>query len=148
MSGSTDDRQQLKLPFGSPSQEVGVKPQGTEPGPRSCAAPSSDEPNTSEGDLLEQVLSRDNMFRALSRVEANRGAPGIDGMTTKELPSYLKEHWPAIREALYAGSYQPTPVRRVEILGFPRFRGQWVKRRGGSPRQSWPRIVAGSGNRG
>ena len=92
-----------------------MKPQGTEAGPRSCAAPSSDEPNASGEALLEQVLSRDNMFRALSRVEANRGAPGIDGMTTKELPSYLKEHWPAIREALYAGSYQPTSVRRVEI---------------------------------
>lgn len=92
-----------------------MKPRETEVGPRSSAAPSLDGPNASEEDLLEQVLDRTNLFRALSRVEANRGAPGIDGMTVKELPSYLKEHWPLIREALYAGTFQPTPVRRVEI---------------------------------
>lgn len=79
------------------------------------AAPSLEGPNASEEDLLEQVLDRNNLLQALSRVMANRGAPGIDGMTVKELPSYLKEHWPAIREALHAGTYQPTPVRRVEI---------------------------------
>lgn len=92
-----------------------MKPRGTAAGPRSSAAPSSDGPNASGEDLLEQVLSRDNLFRALSRVKANRGAPGIDGMTAEQLPEYLKEHWPSIREALYAGSYHPTPVRRVEI---------------------------------
>lgn len=110
-----DDRRQLRLPFSNSFQEVGVKPQGTEAGPRSSAAPSPGGPNASGEDLLEQVLSRDNMFRALSRVKANRGAPGIDGMTVNELPEYLKERWPSIREALYAGTYRPTPVRRVEI---------------------------------
>lgn len=92
-----------------------MKPQETEAGPRSCSAPSPGGPNASEEDLLGQVLSRDNLFRALSRVRANRGSPGIDGMTVEELPDYLKEHWPVIREALYAGTYRPTPVRRVEI---------------------------------
>lgn len=92
-----------------------MKPRGTAAGPRSSAAPSSDGPNASGEDLLEQVLNRDNLFRALSRVKANRGAPGIDGMTVEQLPEYLKEQWPSIREALYAGSYHPTPVRRVEI---------------------------------
>lgn len=92
-----------------------MKPPGTETGPRPPAAPPPDEPTVSDGDLLEQVLDRDNLIQALSRVKANGGAPGVDGMTVKELPEYLKEHWPAIREALYAGTYQPTPVRRVEI---------------------------------
>jgi len=66
-------------------------------------------------DLLERMLGRDNLFQALARVEGNRGAPGVDGMTTKQLREYLKEHWPAIREALTSGTYQPSPVRRVEI---------------------------------
>lgn len=79
------------------------------------AAPSPDEPTVSDWGLLEQVLDRTNLIQALSRVKANGGAPGVDGMTVKELPEYLKEHWPAICEALYAGGYQPKPVRRVEI---------------------------------
>jgi RNA-directed DNA polymerase len=79
-----------------------VKPQGTATGPRSSAAPPPNEPNVSDGDLLEQVLDRDNLIQALSRVKANRGAPGVDGMTVKVLNEYL-------------GTYQPMPVRRVEI---------------------------------
>lgn len=92
-----------------------MKPRGTEVGPRSLAAPTREGPNASGEDLLEQVLSRDNLFQALERVRANRGGPGIDGMTVEQLPEHLKEYWPAIREALYAGTYRPTPVRRVEI---------------------------------
>ncbi len=115
VSGSTGDQRQLRLPFGSPSQEVGVKPRGTGAGPRPPAAPPPDEPTADDRDLLEQVLDRTNLIQALSRVKANRGAPGVDGMTVKELPEYLKENWPSIREALYAGTYQPTPVKRVEI---------------------------------
>jgi len=65
--------------------------------------------------LLEQVLSRNNLIAALKRVKANGGAPGIDGMTTGELDAYLKTHWPGIKETLLAGTYQPQPVRRVEI---------------------------------
>ena len=72
-------------------------------------------PQQKREDLLEQVLSRNNLFRALDRVKANRGAPETDGMTTKVHPEYLKEHWLSIREGLYAGTYSPAPVRRVEI---------------------------------
>src|SRR5690606_13724287 len=115
VSGSTGDQRQLRLPVGSASQEVGVKPRGTGAGPRPPAAPPPDEPTADDRDLLEQVLDRTNLIQALSRVKANRGAPGVDGMTVKELPEYLKENWPSIREALYAGTYQPTPVKRVEI---------------------------------
>lgn len=115
MSGSTGDRRQLRLPFGSPDQEVGVKPRGTGPGPRSPAAPASEGPVAEGEDLLEQVLSESNVIEALSRVQQNRGAPGIDGMTVKELPEYLHEAWPTIATELQAGTYQPQPVRRVEI---------------------------------
>jgi RNA-directed DNA polymerase len=64
---------------------------------------------------MEEVCERENCERALARVKANQGSPGMDGMTVQELPGYLKQHWPAIREQLLSGTYQPQPVRRVEI---------------------------------
>jgi hypothetical protein len=51
----------------------------------------------------------------LKRVKANKGSAGVDGMTVQQLPEYLKQHWPAIREQLLSGAYKPQPVRRVEI---------------------------------
>jgi len=65
--------------------------------------------------LWEQIFSRSNLFSALARVQANKGAPGIDGMTVEALPEHLKAHWESIRAKLEAGTYQPSPVRRVEI---------------------------------
>ena len=65
--------------------------------------------------MWERVLARHNLFTALKRVEANAGAPGIDGMPVGELRSYLIRHWLDIRASLDAGEYQPSPVRRVEI---------------------------------
>ena len=65
--------------------------------------------------LMEEVCGRENCLRALRRVKANKGSPGIDGMRVGELPDYLKQHWPAIRKQLHRGSYTPQPVRRVKI---------------------------------
>jgi RNA-directed DNA polymerase len=65
--------------------------------------------------LLEEVLRRENLFKALRRVRSNQGAPGVDGMTVEALVPYLKENWPRIREELFSGAYVPRPVRRVEI---------------------------------
>jgi group II intron reverse transcriptase/maturase len=64
---------------------------------------------------LEQALERQNMLRALQRVEHNAGAPGIDGRTVAELRPFLREHWARIREELLQGRYAPQPVRRVDI---------------------------------
>jgi RNA-directed DNA polymerase len=64
---------------------------------------------------MERILDRTNMQRAWKRVNANKGAPGIDGMTVEEFPAFARSHWPAIRQALLDGTYQPSPVRRVEI---------------------------------
>jgi RNA-directed DNA polymerase len=61
------------------------------------------------------MLSSENLGQALRRVRANRGAPGVDGMTTEELVPWLREHWVGVREALDAGTYRPCPVRRVVI---------------------------------
>ncbi len=64
--------------------------------------------------LMEIILERRNMFRALKRVRANKGAPGVDGITVNQLGGYLKRHWPKIREDLLNSKYNPLPVRRKE----------------------------------
>jgi hypothetical protein len=68
--------------------------------------------------LMEEICERENLKGALQRVKANKGSPGIDGMTVGQLPEYLKEHWPEIRERLLKGAYKPQPVKRVETLAF------------------------------
>src|SRR6202166_255587 len=65
--------------------------------------------------LMEEVCERENCKQALARVKANKGSAGVDGMTIQELPEFLKQHWPAIREQLLSGTYKPEPVKRVEI---------------------------------
>jgi RNA-directed DNA polymerase len=65
--------------------------------------------------MMEEVCERENRREALKRVRSNRGSPGIDGMTVDELPEYLEQHWPAIREQLLRGTYEPKPVKRKEI---------------------------------
>jgi RNA-directed DNA polymerase len=65
--------------------------------------------------LLERVVERPTLLKALARVKTNGGSPGIDGMTVDALPEYLRQHWPAIRASLLAGTYHPKPVKRVEI---------------------------------
>ena len=65
--------------------------------------------------LLEAILYKDNFTRAYKRVKANKGAPGIDGMTIEEALPYLKEHQQEITDRIYRGKYTPSPVRRVEI---------------------------------
>jgi len=64
---------------------------------------------------MEEVCERENLKKALRRVKANKGSAGVDGMTVGEITGYLKQHWPAIREQLLNGTYEPKPVRRVEI---------------------------------
>jgi RNA-directed DNA polymerase len=74
--------------------------------------------NQDEGmnqDLLQAVLDRDNLARAWKRVKANKGAPGIDGVTVEDWPAHAREHWPAVRAQIESGRYQPQAVRRVEI---------------------------------
>lgn len=65
--------------------------------------------------MMEEVVSPENYGKALKAVIANGGAPGIDGMKTEELNGHLLKHWPKIHGKLMAGTYTPSPVRRVEI---------------------------------
>src|SRR6266436_4390712 len=69
--------------------------------------------NTSR--IMEEVCERANLKEALRQVRGNKGSAGVDRMTVDQLGDYLKQHWPAIREQLLNGTYEPKPVRRVEI---------------------------------
>ena len=73
------------------------------------------EKDSAQPKLLEKILDRDNLNRAFKRVKANKGAPGIDGITVDEIGAYLRENQKAIIERIYGGKYTPDPVRRVEI---------------------------------
>jgi RNA-directed DNA polymerase len=64
---------------------------------------------------MEEIGERENCKQAWARVKSNKGSPGIDGRTVEKLPDYLKQHWPEVRQQLLSGTYQPQPVKRVEI---------------------------------
>ena len=64
---------------------------------------------------MEEIVERENLKEALRRVKANKGGPGVDGITFGQIDDHLKQHWPAIREQLLSGTYRPQPVKRVEI---------------------------------
>ena len=90
-------------------------PKASREGTESLTAKCETESPAREEQLMEEVCGRESCQRALRRVKANKGSAGIDGMKVSELPGYLKQHWPALREQLLSGTYQPQPVRRVEI---------------------------------
>ena len=79
------------------------------------AAEAGPERPAAVGPLMEAIVERENLKKALAQVKRNKGAPGIDGMRVDELAASLKEHWPTIRAQLLEGTYRPQPVRRVEI---------------------------------
>lgn len=64
---------------------------------------------------MDEAIRDENVGSALEAVKRNRGAAGIDRMKTTELESHLQAHWEKIRAKLLAGTYVPSPVRRVEI---------------------------------
>src|SRR6516164_774322 len=86
--------------------------QGAEP---LVAKPAPESPTSTEQLMEEVVCDRENLVRAWKRVRQNKGSPGVDGMTISDARDYLREHWPGIRSQLLEGTYQPQPVKRVEI---------------------------------
>jgi len=70
---------------------------------------------TEQERLMERICERENLMQALGRVRRNKGSAGVDGMKVEQLRSYLKVHWPSIKEQLLSGGYKPSPVLRVEI---------------------------------
>jgi len=111
-----DDKQrniQMQLDF-SAELTGEAREAGGEEAESSRATHGPDSP-ASTNRLMEEVCERANLEAALKRVKANKGSPGVDGMTVGGIADYLKQHWPAIRERLLNGTYKPQPVRRVEI---------------------------------
>ncbi len=93
-----------------------MKPEAPREEQSGFPAPGEAEPHpAATGDLWEKFLSRGNLVAALRRVEQNAGTPGVDGVQTTELRSWLHDHWPEVRALLDAGTYRPRPVRRVTI---------------------------------
>lgn len=88
---------------------------GTRSGEASSAAQGTERSGLDTSRLMERVVEGGNLRRALKRVQQNEGSPGVDGRTVDELPAHLRQHWPAIREQLLTGRYQPSVVKRVEI---------------------------------
>jgi RNA-directed DNA polymerase len=112
MSGMRPKTQDhLASPTGHRGEPPGTERGGTEPpvARRETQSPAFDER------LMEEVCERDNLERAWQRVRENKGGPGVDGMTIEAAVGYLREHWPTFRDQLLQGTYQPQPVKRVEI---------------------------------
>ena len=84
-------------------------------GAQSAVRPENGERAGKTPELLERILNRDNLNNAYKRVKANKGAPGVDGMTVEEALPWLKEHGKEMTERILEGKYKPDPVRRKEI---------------------------------
>jgi RNA-directed DNA polymerase len=102
---------QMELPL----EGRGEAPRAERGGEVGSAMSGDERSGTDEVLLMEQIVERGNLQRALKRVQQNQGSPGVDGRTVEELPAYLRQHWPALREQLLTGRYQPSVVQRVEI---------------------------------
>ena len=85
-------------------------------GAQSAVRPENGERAVRTPKLLERILSRDNLNNAYKRVKANKGAPGVDGMTVEEALPWLKEHGRELTDSILQGKFKPDPVRRKEIL--------------------------------
>src|SRR2546428_610556 len=111
----SDKRQNIQKKLDFPSERKGEARQAGREETESRQAMHEPENPANTIQLREEVCKRENLKEALRRVKANRGSAGIDGMTVGQLSGYLKEHWLTIREQLLNGTYEPQPVRRVEI---------------------------------
>jgi len=111
--GVKQQKSQEELAFMSAGE---VKPElGLEEGTETPTAGSEAESQAGSEQLMEVILERANLKQALKRVQSNKGAAGVDGMGVEALKPYLQQHWTTLRAQLLSGSYEPQPVRRVEI---------------------------------
>ena len=111
----SDKRQNIQLMLAFMDESRSEAPRVSNEGTESLTAKRGTESPAIGEQLMEEVCERENCKQALARVKANKGSAGVDGMTVRELPEFLKQHWPAIREQLLNGTYKPQPVKRVEI---------------------------------
>jgi RNA-directed DNA polymerase len=125
---------QLQLAFAAESRRE--TPRVAREGTETLATNGETESPAITERLMEEVLARENLKEALKRVQANRGSAGADGMTVQQLTPYWVKPWPEHRDQLLNGTYQPQPVRRVEIpkpdggvrqLGIPTALDRWIQ---------------------
>jgi RNA-directed DNA polymerase len=127
MSGQRQKNQPEQGILAFPVESRSDAPRAAAKGSETLMAKRQSESPAGTERLMEEVCELENCKQALPRVKANKGSPGVDGMTVDELPEYLKQHGPEIGEQLRNGTYQPRPVRRVEI---PKPDGQGVRKLG------------------
>jgi RNA-directed DNA polymerase len=111
----SDKRQKNQLVLAFTEEGRSEAPRTPQEGTESPTAKCETERPARQEQLMEEVCERGNCWQAYQRVKTNKGSPGIDGIKVGDLSSYLKQHWPRIREQLLSGTYQPQPARRVEI---------------------------------
>jgi RNA-directed DNA polymerase len=127
MSGQRQKNRPEQEVLAFPVEGRSDAPKTTEKGTETLVAKRKTESLAGTERLMEEVCELENCKQALQRVKANKGSPGVDGMTVEELPEYLKQHGLEIGEQLRNGTYQPQPVRRVEI---PKPDGNGVRKLG------------------
>lgn len=131
-----EPRPKIQKELAFPPLKQGETLPGGEEGAESSAAKGETESPANTALLMEEVCERENLRDALHRVRSNKGSPGVDGMTVEALAEHLKKHWPTLRTQLLEGTYQPKPVKRVEIpkpdggtrkLGIPTVQDRFVQ---------------------
>src|SRR6202158_2867038 len=115
MSLKDDKQQNIQMELDFSSALAGEAREAGREETESSGVTNGPENPASTNRLMEEVCERENLKEALRRVKANKGSAGVDGMTVVGVTDYLKQHWPAIREQLLKGTYEPKPVKRVEI---------------------------------
>jgi RNA-directed DNA polymerase len=115
MSLQDDKQQNIQMELDFSSALTGEAREAGREETESSGVTNGTENPASTKRLMEAVRERENLKAALRQVKANKGSPGVDGMTVVGLKDYLNQHWPAIREQLLNGTYEPQPVMRAEI---------------------------------
>src|SRR5580693_8009108 len=115
MSLKDDKQQNIQIELDFSSAPTGEAREAGRAETESSGVMNGTENPANTNRLMEEVCERENLKEALRRVKANKGSAGVDGITVSGITDYLKQHWPAIRVQLLNGTYEPKPVRRVEI---------------------------------
>ena len=112
MDLKSDKQQNIQMELNFSSTPAGEAREAGREETESLSTANDPESPASTNRLMEEVCERENLKAAVQRVKANKGSPGVDGMTVSGIKDYLKQYWPAIREQLLNGTYEPRPVRR------------------------------------
>src|SRR5580704_6714773 len=149
MSLKDEKQQNIQMELDFSSEPTGEAREAGGEETESSGAMNGTENPASTNRMMEAVCERENLKAALRQVRANKGSPGVDGMTVVGIKDYLKQHWPAIREQLLNGTYEPQPVRRVEIdkpdggvrkLGIPTVLDRFIQQAAGSAEAVGPDV--------